>query len=311
MARVYVVAPYLPHGGTFMAYHLARLLQLDFGFEAVAVTIGTETAANGVFVYDPVFPSIPLAALATTITDDDLLIANPSFSRFGLGFSCRGRKLMYIQGFTTYDVLDGGFDLYVCVSSFVRHFVQSLYGISPPVIPPFVQRETFPPPRPWSERPEGRILVNNKGHTHRQEVLLNRVVTRLAAARPGLTFDLLSGEKEPQPAFAARLGAYRLLLSLAPAEGFGLIPLEAMAMGTTVVGFDGFGGVDYLRSGQNCLAVPWPRLDDLIDSLLALLDDPARAEALAQEGQRTAAQPCYTHAHFRAAWRPLLAALLG
>jgi len=43
-----------------------------------------------------------------------------------------------------------------------------------------------------------------------------------------------------------------LLYPLSVAEGFGLVPLEAMAMGSVVVGFDGYGGREHLTPGANC-----------------------------------------------------------
>ena len=61
---------------------------------------------------------------------------------------------------------------------------------------------------------------------------------------------LLDPSPLPQTDFLARLGACRYLVSLSAAEGFGLVPLEAMAMGTTIIGFDGFGGREYMRSGK-------------------------------------------------------------
>ena len=54
--RVFILRPYIPNGGTFMAYHLGRILHQEFGFNAFAV--GDERADNGIFDYDPVFPPI-------------------------------------------------------------------------------------------------------------------------------------------------------------------------------------------------------------------------------------------------------------
>ena len=53
--------------------------------------------------------------------------------------------------------------------------------------------------------------------------------------------------------YAAKICSY--------AQGFGLMPLEAMAMGCTVVGFDGYGGRDYMRPDINCCVVPYPDID--------------------------------------------------
>lgn len=125
--RVFIFRPYIPNGGTFMAYHLGRILHQNFGFTGFAV--GDEAAHNGIFDYDPVSPCINADEMEGTITDDDVLIANPSFSSYGFGIKIRALKVMYIQGFNTYSLLDCRFDHYVSVSKFVRNFVANTYGI--------------------------------------------------------------------------------------------------------------------------------------------------------------------------------------
>lgn len=311
MAKVYVVGPYIPNGGTFMAYHVALILHRDFGFQGVAVQVGTEGPDNGVFDYPTVFPSVALETLPSTVTDDDVLIVNPSFSAHCLALRCRGRKVMYVQDFKTFDLLDCRFDLYVSVSGFVQGFLRNVYGIETPVISPFIRRERFPEAPPWSARPAGSVLLHNKGNATRQSHLLERVRTRLRRQRPDFSFVNALPGKHAQGALIERLGQVRYLFSLCPAEGFGLIPLEAMAMGTTVIGFDAFGGRDYMRPDENCAAVAWPRVDELTDLLLDLLDQPERAAALAAEGRVTARLPQFGIDQFDAAWRGQFASFLG
>ena len=40
--RAFVVCPYAPQGGAYMAYHLGRILHHDFGLDIVSVTVGDE-----------------------------------------------------------------------------------------------------------------------------------------------------------------------------------------------------------------------------------------------------------------------------
>jgi glycosyltransferase involved in cell wall biosynthesis len=91
------------------------------------------------------------------------------------------------------------------------------------------------------------------------------------------------------------------LVSLSPAEGFGLVPLEAMAMGTTVIGFDAFGGREYMRPGKNCLVTSYPDIEGVAERLVAALGAPALAERLAEAGRLTALQ--FGYQRFRAAWQ--------
>src|SRR5436190_11464791 len=117
--RAFIMGAYLPHGGAFMAYHLGRILQLDFNFEAIAVRLRAEARDTGLFQYDPVLPSVTLAAMETTIRDEDVLIVNPSFSKYMFGLRLPGRKICYVQGFTTFTILDCRFQRYVAVSGFI------------------------------------------------------------------------------------------------------------------------------------------------------------------------------------------------
>lgn len=307
--RVFVVGAYIPNGGTYMAYHLARLLRQEFGFQGIAV--GEGTPDNGVFDYAPLFPSIGVEEMEVSISDDDVLIANPSFSPFCFGFKCRGRKVMYVQGFQTFSILDCRFDHYVSVSEFVRNFISSVYGINSVVVPPFIRSATFPPMPSWRARPPESILISLKGDQRHQQLLLDRLQQLLAPWLPDLRLDNVLAGKIPQRELMARIGQCRHFLTLSAAEGFGLVPLEAMAMGTTVLGFDGFGGRDYMRPGVNCAVTAYPDIEGLADRVVGVLSDPDYAEALAEAGQATATSHLYTYDRFRADWREQFSLFLG
>jgi len=293
LPRVYVVHPYLPAGGTLMAYHLARILHLDFGLDVMAV--GDEAADHGVFDYDPVFPSMSIAAMRRETTASDVLIANPSFSDYGFGFDCPGRKIMYVQGFNTFRLLDCRFDLFIAVSSFVQSFLSAVYGIQAMVIPPFIRADALPSTPAWQARREGSILVSLKGGQGESLARLKHLIPEI-----DLT-DVLVGKK-PWMQTMERIGQSRVFLTLAPSEGFGLMPLEAMALGCAVVGFDGFGGRDYMRSGINCAVTTYADIEGVADRLQALLAKPNETATLAAAGQATALAPQYTYQSFRENW---------
>jgi glycosyltransferase involved in cell wall biosynthesis len=299
--RAFVVGAYLPSGGAYMAYHLGRILHLDLGLEIVSVAVGDESVDNGIFHYDVRFPGIGVADMEHQIADSDILIANPSFSNYFFGPRLPGRKLMYIQGFNTFALLDRYFDLYASVSRFVARFVKMAYGVSAPVIPGFVERDRLPPVIVWQDRPAASIVVYLKGDATFKEVMLSRLRDAVARRVPGVDLDnVLDGPPLSHTDFLARIGACRYLVSLSAAEGFGLVPLEAMAMGTTVIGFDGFGGREYMRSGKNCLVTRYPDIEGVAEQLAAALNAPAFAERLAERGRVTTSH--FTYARFRAAW---------
>jgi len=300
--RVFVVGAYLPNGGTYMAYHLGRILHLDFGFKVIAVTLGHERVEDGIFDYDVNFPTMNVADMEQQIADEDILLASPSFSNYFFGPRLPGRKLMYIQGFNTFALLDRYFDHYVCVSGYVARFIRTTYGVVAPVIPAFIDLGRLPTAPAWQDRPEGSILIHVKGDLTFQNVALASLRDAVSRRASGIDLSrLLDTSPVPQADFIARLGACRYLVTLSAAEGFGLVPLEAMAMGTTIIGFDGFGGREYMRPGKNCLVTPYPDIEGVAERLVAALNAPSFAIRLALAGRRTALR--FDYQTFRAAWR--------
>jgi hypothetical protein len=299
--RAFVVGAYLPNGGAYMAYRLGRILHHDFGLDVVAVTAGDESVDSGIFNYDLRVPGIGISDMEHEITDDDMLVATPSFSNHFFGPRLPGRKLMYIQGFNTFALLDRHFDRYASVSRFVARFVKVTYGVRTPVIPAFIEPDVLPPVVSWQDRPAASILIHIKGDSIFQAAILALLRDAVARRVSGIDLEnVLNGPLVAQSDFLARIGASRYLVSLSAAEGFGLVPLEAMAMGTTVIGLDGFGGTEYMKPGRNCLVTRYPDIEGVAERLVAALAAPALAEELAARGRATASH--FSYARFRAAW---------
>jgi glycosyltransferase involved in cell wall biosynthesis len=203
-------------------------------------------------------------------------------------------------------VMDGFFDYYVCASDFLRDLVLKLYGIEAPVIPPFVHLDRIPAGPPWRERPSGRILVAAK---FGGEALLGRFQQVMRRRHPSAAYSLEVVDGRPHDALLARMSELRYFLALSPREGFGLMPLEAMAAGCTVMGFHGGGGMHYMRAGENCQVVGYPAMDDLCERVAAVLGDDSAAERLAAAGRETAAR--YGLPAFQERWRARIGEFTG
>jgi glycosyltransferase involved in cell wall biosynthesis len=108
----------------------------------------------------------------------------------------------------------------------------------------------------------------------------------------------------PRRELLGRIASCRYLLSLSAAEGFGLVPLEAMSLGTVVCGFDGFGGRQYFRNMENCAVSPYPDIEGVARQLATLLEDEGLADTLSRRGSDTASQ--FSYERFRDAWIELL-----
>jgi hypothetical protein len=308
--RVFVIGAYLANGGTLMAYHIGRILERDFGIRAIAVQMGSEGFDDGIHAYDLRMPMVSAAEMEAQITPRDLIIVNPSFSSHQFGWRLPGTKISYVQDFKTYALLDRKIDHYVAVSDFVRDFLRTVYALDVPVIEPFIELESLPPSTPWSQRPEARVLPYRKGIPEVWELSFARLRTIVAARAPHIAFD----DPLPSSGIAHRtlmshLGERRFVLTLSAAEGFGLVPLEAMAMGATVIGYDGFSGRQYMRSGENCFVAPYPEIERVADMLVEAVASPTRSEAVAQHGRETAQH--YSYARFRRAWIDTLSRMLA
>jgi hypothetical protein len=308
--RVFVIGAYLPNGGTLMAYHLGRILQRDFGIAAIAVTLGGEHADLGIHHYDLRMPTLSCAEMERQITARDVLIVNPSFSPQQFGWRLPGFKVCYVQGFDTFALLDRKFDHYVAVSDFVGAFLRTVYALDVSVIAPFIALDAMPAAPAWQQRPAHVVLPYRKGTPEVWDLSYARVQEILAQRAPHIALaEPLAASGIAQRELFARIGAVRHLLTLSAAEGFGLVPLEAMAMGTTVIGYDAFGGRHYMRDGENCFVAPYPEIERIAAQVIAAVDDPARSAQVAQQGRATAQQ--YTYANFRLRWLAEFSRALG
>jgi glycosyltransferase involved in cell wall biosynthesis len=299
--QAYVVGAYLPNGGTYMAYHLGRILERDFGIRALGVRVGNETPDHGIHAYDLRMPMVSLAEMESGIRDDDILVVNPSFSSHQFGWRLPGFKLCYVQDFKTFALLDRGFDHYVAVSGFVRDFLHTVYALDVRVIAPFIHLDRLPPATEWQQRPAGIVLPYRKGIPEVWEQSWQRLGQTVARRAPQITLlEPVAASGIAQQELFAKIAGVRYFLTLSAAEGFGLVPLEAMALGATVIGYDGFGGRQYMRAGENCEVAPYPQIERVAELLIAAVADPQRSAQIAQCGTQTAAQ--YSYAVFRRAW---------
>jgi len=291
--RVYVYQGYLQAGGTYMAYHIGRILHQYFGCEVVSVG---ERAIDNMFDYPHDFPTVSESDFLQQCAVDDLLVCNPSFSyqQFGLRLPCR--KLSYIQGIRTFTVLDVFFDHYVFVSEWARGFVSTYYGISGTVIPAFINERFFAPQPEWQQRTQVLLLSQRKY----EEIHFKKLLLVYASKFPGQSLPYEVIPILPQQQLAEKFRASRYYLSLDMMEGFGLPMLEAMASGCAVVGWDSGGNREYAKHGSNSLLARYGDYEALADHINFVLNDADEARRLAVEGTLVARS--FDAQSFDAAW---------
>ncbi len=300
--KAYVMEAYFPAGGTYMAYHLGRILQEDFGYEAVAV--GTPPGEASMFDYSVAMPSVSVESMLESATSRDLLVCNPSFSdaMYGLRLPCR--KISYVQNVRTFRVLDVFFDHYVFVSDWVRRFVAAYYGIDGPVIPAFIHRDIFRAQTPWRDK-RTTIALSERKHS---SLVFRRLQEAYKCLFPAdtLEFDLIPVISQKE--LAARMGSSRYFLSLDVMEGFGLPMLEAMSCGCVVVGWDSGGCREYARSGSNCLLARYGDFEVLARHLHAVLHHDDMAGDLSERARQDAGG--FGQSSFDRAWSDWLSSTL-
>jgi len=307
MPFVYVVGALIPRGGAFMGYHVGLVLEKEFGYSMVNVQVGEKTPAKQ-FDYPTMPPTITIPQMEKRITKDDLIVVNPSFSKFMFGLRLPGRKISYVQGFQTYQVLDCRFDLYVSVSALVQEFLRGVYGIETSVIPAFVQLKKLPNPMPWKNRPPMSALMYIKEGMENQ-VAAQYVRHQLKTRLPNLKLDVIKNSDLPHVQFMKRIAAVRYFINISLAEGFGLISLEAMALGTFVTGLDGQAGRDYLRFGENSKACSFKDIDHVPAIIAQCVSADKSVEAMTAQAMQDALK--YDLASFRASWTQTLKKFLG
>lgn len=291
--KVFVFQAYCPAGGTYMAYHVGRILQQYFGCAVYGVG---ERPPDSMFEYPLNLSTVSEADFLQMCGADDLLVCNPSFSsrQFGLRLPCR--KLSYIQGINTFAVLDVFFDHYVFVSEWARSFVSTYYGISGNVIPALVSENFYLPQPDWQQRKPVFLLSQRKF----DGIHFQKLLEVYAKKFPGLVIPHEVIPILPQPELAERFRDLRYYLSLDAMEGFGLPMLEAMASGCAVAGWDSGGSREYARHGENAMLARYGDFETLADHIHFLLNNADEARLLGCAG--TLAAKRFDVARFDAAW---------
>jgi hypothetical protein len=291
----------MPNGGARMAYMLGAILHQHYNFDVKIVRINHETIDNTIFSYPHRFEAISIDSALENATKNHILICNPSFSQYGFGLRTPCHKLMYVQGFSTFSALDGFFDKYVSVSDFVAQYLKIVYNIDSDVIPAYVEGADPAEYIPWRERPADKILVHSKHQDPLGNEIVQRVATHIRLAYPGITLiPLLETSSLPHCEILSKLKAYRYFISLSLTEGFGLLPLEAMSVGTVVFGFNGFGGAQYMSKLTNAGTVPYPDMDSLQNTIDLVLGDAHLAERISINAIETAKS--FSFSQFETAW---------
>lgn len=213
------------------------------------------------------------------------------------GVACR--KAILCQGH--YLVFDGiepgecwkdyGVSEVLVTSRPIADFVRQTFAVSPTFVPLSIDHAIFRPPAEPSARKLQVAYMPRKGprHIRMAQGILRQRAPQLASI-PWVAIDNLH---ESQVAALFRESAF--FLATGYQEGFGLPPVEAMACGALVIGYQAGGGADYATDQNGLWVADEDTLglaDTLIEALGSYAHDPRapRWEVMRRAGLATASR---------------------
>lgn len=303
----WIVAGFGQNGGNYTNNTIAKILEEDYDYEPVMVfDKKNRHRTKSVLPIELTYRSVDIKYMFGMVHKDDIILSNPSHSEYFIGLRTPCTSIMYAQGFSTFSVLDGFFNHYVAVSSFMKKYLKSIYQIEAEVIPAFIDPNNFPEPKNFEDK-EDKILVYQKFFGGQFQPLFNNISRNLK--KRNIEYKILDlQEKIPQEELHATINNYKYIMNLSIAEGFGLVPLEAMYMGTIPCGFDGFGGRHYMQMDKNSINVPYPKIVHLVNKIEMYHKEPIKALSLSAGAKETAKQ--YSKEKFIQSWKGYLASIL-
>ena len=199
---------------------------------------------------------------------------------------CQNQYYMTLNGAVAQGYAEMGFRRFAASSTRAKAFMESVFGVQDvAIIPPYVDRDLFAP----QTRKSGIALVPRK--MPREAAVIRNIFQAKYPHLRHVSWNAVDSKSERET--AAVLSGSLVCLSLGFLESLGLIALEAMAAGTIVVGFHGYGGLEY-ASDENGLWFPPDHLEETADALaeaiIGIEKGDARFTAMRDAGFATVAR---------------------
>lgn len=198
---------------------------------------------------------------------------------------------------------DLGFDRVICQSGIAKGFLERVMRFKDvAVIPCFIDSSLFFPRTKVMQI----ALIPHK--LPREAAAISTVFRLKYPELASVPWQIM--EKRSERDIADIFGRSTIVLSLPFLESFGLVPLEAMASGAIVVGFHGYGALEY-ATDKNGFWFPADHIEEAADALARVVNGlNSGDEALAQmrkTGSETAAH--YSKETTRSALREFYSSL--
>ena len=290
MARIVFLAPFAKSeisGGIKTCYRHAELLT-ELGFEAAVyqpdgAPTWFMTRARTIAQLNPVaddvlvFPETLNGVLAE-------LAQHPTQARKIL--FCQNQYYMAMNQIPARDLRGMGFTHFAASSIAARDFLGSVLGIKDAgLIPHYIDAGIFRP----REKIMQIALVPRK--MPREASLVSHIFRAKYRDLSRVPWQVIENKNERETADI--LGRSHIFLSLSFFESFGLVPVEAMASGCIVAGFDGYGGREY-ACPENGLWLPPDHAEETADAIEKIItgiqENTSWISGMREAGRQTAAR---------------------
>jgi len=215
------------------------------------------------------------------------------------------RRVIFVQGsFLIFrgleshtDYAELGYEEAMAILPHVARVVERHFGVKTHVVPPFIAPHFF---EPVTEPRKKRVLFAWKEGYRAlgipdQEIAL-RLLEKEIARRPDWSLVPLDGYTHRE--IGALMRASMFLVNVHSHEAFNTTVPEAMAAGCVAICYDGGGGGDFLRPGENAIVFPNQHVYALVERVCEMMD---RCEELGEQLEHLRAGGRATAATFRPA----------
>jgi glycosyltransferase involved in cell wall biosynthesis len=152
-----------------------------------------------------------------------------------------------------------GFERIACQSDIAKGFLERVLRLSDiAVLPCFIDTDLFVP----KEKSKQIAAIPKK--LPREAAAIQKIFSLKYPQLAGTGWEIIDNRSERET--AEIFGRSAIVLSLPFLESFGLVPLEAMASGAIVVGFTGYGAMEY-ASSQNGFWFAPDHIEETADAL--------------------------------------------
>ena len=177
---------------------------------------------------------------------------------------CQNQYYMFDSPIPPERYQTAGFSRIVCPGEIAKGFLSRVFHLADiEVVPYHIDPKTFFP------RAKTMQIALMPHKLPRQAALIRAALQTKYSRLKSIPWEAIANTTEAQTADI--LGRSTVYLSLSSMESFGLVPLEAMSSHCIVVGFHGYGGMEY-ASPQNGYWFSPDQLEEVVDALATVVE---------------------------------------